>query len=430
MTELADLLTGAAARHALAHRDITAVFRILRDAGVSQTRLAHTTGQQQSEISEIISGRQVQSVALLERIADGLGVSRGCMGLAYDPELEPEPAPPGDAMADEKSNANLLRHAATVLLGAPVFGPAAPIHVKDAPTPVPRRIGLADLEQVASTTERLRQLAHDLGGIPLTEALTAHAQASEALLGADMPESVRQRLLVELADTHRAAGSAASGAGLPHLARQHLVRGMDCAGAAGDLLRAAFALDGLGRLELDDGRPNEALKFFQLGTATASCPLVRAKLEYDSGWALGLLGLAADALAALRRARDSFQAVNDVARPWRHFATTMPHIEGCTYLALGRFDSAVTAFAAAAAGARHAVGCTTLNSGLLAAAQLRCGELGAGLVTAGRVIGMAKGLRSVSVRENLAPLQEAAAARRDSACQDLARELATLRSAA
>jgi hypothetical protein len=47
-----------------------------------------------------------------------------------------------------------------------------------------------------------------------------------------------------------------------------------------------------------------------------------------------------------------------------------------------------------------------------------------------RVVSLARGLRSVSVRDNLALLQEAAAARRDSACRDLARELATLRSAA
>jgi hypothetical protein len=70
------------------------------------------------------------------------------------------------------------------------------------------------------------------------------------------------------------------------------------------------------------------------------------------------------------------------------------------------------------------------NLGHLAAAQLRCGELRSGLLTATRAVRLAKGLRSVSVRDGLAPLQEAAAARPDSACQDLARELATLRGAA
>ena len=317
MTELADLLAGATARHALAHRDITTVFRILRDAGVSQTRLAQATGQQQSEI---ISGRQVQSVALLERIADGLGVRRGWMGLAYDTDLEPEPAA-GDKPTADESTANLLRHAATVLWGRPVFGPADPISVKDTPTPVPRRIGV----------------------------------------------------------------------------------------------------------ELDAGLPNEGLKYFQLGVATAPSPLLRAKLEYDCAWALGL---AAEAVAALRRARETYQAANDEPRLWKYFATTLPHVEGCTYLALGRFDSAAVALSAAVDGASHAVGCAMYNYGHLAAAQLRCGELRSGIYTAERAIGLARRLRSVSVRDGLAPLHQAAAARRDSACQDLARELATLRSAA
>jgi transcriptional regulator with XRE-family HTH domain len=429
MTELADLLTGATARHALAHRDIAAVFRILRDAGVSQLRIARATGQGQSEVSEIISGRQVQSVALLERIADGLGVPRGWVGLAYAPSLAPEPVVPDDAAPEDERKANLLRHAATVLWGAPVFGLADPIRVKNDPTPVPRRIGPADVEQVASTTERLGQLVGDLGGIPLADGVIAHARASEALLGAAMREPVRQRLLVALADAHSAAGAAAASAGRRAPARQHYIRGMDCAGAGGDLLRAVVRLHSLGRLELQV-EPNEALKLFQLGVATAPTPLSRAMLEYDCAWALGLLGLAGEALAALRRANDSYQSANDEPRPWKYFAVTLPHVEGCTYLALGRFDRATVALARAVDGASHAVGCTMLNLSHLATAQLRSGELRSGLLTATRAIGLARRLRSVSVRDGLAPLQQAAAARRDSACPDLARELATLRSAA
>ncbi len=430
MTELADLLSGATARRALAHRDITTVFRILRDAGVSQTRLAHATGQQQSEISEIISGRQVQSVALLERIADGLGVCRGWMGLAYDPDLEPEPAVPGDKPTADESTANLLRHAATVLWGRPVFGPADPINVQDSPTPVPRRIGAADVAHVVATTERLVALIGDLGGIPMTDALNVHARATETLLDAGMSEPVRTRLLLALSDAHRGAGSAAAGAGLSDLARQHFTRAMDCAGAGDDLRRAVANLDSLGRLELEAGQPNEALKLFQLGVATAPSPLLRANLEYDSALALGRLGLAGEAMAALRHARDTYQAARDEPRPWKYFATTLPYVEGCTYLAIGRFGPAVVAFAAAEVGASHAVGCSAANFGHLATAQLRCGELRSGLHTAERAIDLMKKVRSVSVLARLTALQEAAAARRDSACQDLARELATLRSAA
>ena len=430
MAELVDLLTNPTARRALAHRDITAVFRILHDAGVSQARIARATGQRQSEVFEIISGRrQVQSIALFRGIADGLGVPRGWMGLAYDPDLEAEVAAAGDTVTEDERKGNLLRHGAAVLCGRPVFGAADPIRVEHTPTPVPSRIGLADIEQVTQTTDRLEQLTGELGGIPMTAALTAHTQASEALLSATMREPVRQRLLVALADAHSAAGGAAGSAGLRDLARQHYTRGMDCAGAAGDLLRAVVSLDRLGTRELDV-EPNEALKLFQLGAATAPSPLPRALIEYHCALALGLLGLAAEALPALRRACDSFEAARDEPRPWKHFATALPHIEGSTYFALGRFDRAAVALSAATDGASHAVVCTVSNSSLLAAAQLRSGELRAGLCTAHRAIDLAKGLRSVSVRNGLAPLQEAAAARRDSTCRDLARELATLRSAA
>ncbi len=429
MTDLVELLTGPTAQRALACRDITAIFRILRDAGVSQVAIARATGQQQSEVSAIVSGHQVQSVVLLERIADGLGVPRGWMGLARADDLGPESPPPEDGQTEDERRRNLFRHAATVLYGKPVFGPANPIPVTDGPTPVPRRIGLGDVEQVAATTERLGQLAGDLGGIPMTAALTAHTGAGEALLGATMREPVRQRLLVALADGHRAAGAAAADAGLGDLAREHYIRSMDCAAATGDMLRAVVGLDSLGCRELKVA-PNEALKLFQLGAATAPSPLARALVEYHCALALGLLGLAGEALAALRRARDTYQTANDEPRPWEHFATALPHVEGRTHLALGRFDRAAVAFAAAGDGPSHTVTCTMSHFSYLSTAQLRCGELRAGLHNAERAIYLAKGLRSVSVRDNLAPLQEAAAARHDSACQDLARELATLRSAA
>ena len=172
------------------------------------------------------------------------------------------------------------------------------------------------------------------------------------------------------------------------------------------------------------------MKFFQLGAAAARSALARFRLEYDCAYALALLGAASEAIAALRRADDSRHASSDEPRPREHFGTAISHMEGRTYFILGRFDRAGRALSAAVDGASHAVGCTVDNSGLLAAVQLRSGELGAGLRTAQQVIRLAMGLRSVSMQHDLAPLQQAAAARRDSACQDVAREVALLRSAA
>ncbi|MGH3728346.1 MAG: helix-turn-helix domain-containing protein [Micromonosporaceae bacterium] len=71
-------------RAALCVRDIGGVYGLLQRAGVAQRRIAALTGQSQSDVSEILSGRRVISYDLLARIADGLGVPRGYLGLAYD----------------------------------------------------------------------------------------------------------------------------------------------------------------------------------------------------------------------------------------------------------------------------------------------------------------------------------------------------------
>ncbi|MGH3751364.1 MAG: helix-turn-helix domain-containing protein [Pseudonocardiaceae bacterium] len=265
MAELADLLTGPTARHALAHRDITAVFRILRDAGVNQRHIARATGQRQSDVSEIISGRRaVQSIDLLRQIADGLGVPRGWMGLAYHRDLTPEPAVPDEeAATEEERGSALLLRAATLLYDKPVYKAAGPIRI-------------------------------------------THTTASEALLGAAMREPVRPRLLIALSDAHCGCGRRGR--------RRRAARPRPPALHPGHGLRAA----------------------------------------------------------------------SDEPRPWKYFAVALPHVEGRTYLALGRFDRAAVAFTAAEGGASHTVGCSMDNFGHLAAAQLRCGELRSGLHTAQR----------------------------------------------
>jgi predicted XRE-type DNA-binding protein len=81
---------------ALAGRDMATVYRLLQEHGLSQRSIAARTGQSQSEISEVMSGRRIVSYDVLVRIADGLGVSRGYLGLAYHP---PGPYPRPEAGA-------------------------------------------------------------------------------------------------------------------------------------------------------------------------------------------------------------------------------------------------------------------------------------------------------------------------------------------
>jgi transcriptional regulator with XRE-family HTH domain len=79
-------------RAALAQHDIATLYRALQRAGVSQRIIAAKTGQSQSEVSEIMSGRRVQSATVLARIVDGLGIPRAAVGLA-DREDSDQPIP-------------------------------------------------------------------------------------------------------------------------------------------------------------------------------------------------------------------------------------------------------------------------------------------------------------------------------------------------
>jgi transcriptional regulator with XRE-family HTH domain len=68
---------------ALGQRDIAQVYVCLGRLGMSQRAIATRAGQGQSEVSEVLAGRKIIAYAVLARIADGLGVPRGFMGLAY-----------------------------------------------------------------------------------------------------------------------------------------------------------------------------------------------------------------------------------------------------------------------------------------------------------------------------------------------------------
>ncbi|WP_225997100.1 helix-turn-helix domain-containing protein [Myceligenerans pegani] len=75
-------------RTALARRDLKQVYELLQRAGISQRSIARRTMQSPSEVYEILRGRQVLAHDVLVRIADGLGVPRGYMGVAYDESTE------------------------------------------------------------------------------------------------------------------------------------------------------------------------------------------------------------------------------------------------------------------------------------------------------------------------------------------------------
>lgn len=77
-----EVFAGEEMRAALDARDVTLIYRLLYQGGVTQTEIARRTGQSQSEVSDILKGRRVRDVMVLERIADGLRIPRAWMRLA------------------------------------------------------------------------------------------------------------------------------------------------------------------------------------------------------------------------------------------------------------------------------------------------------------------------------------------------------------
>ena len=52
-------------RAVLTAHDIAGLYQLLKDAGLTQRDIAALTGQSQSEVSEILTGRQVLSLSLI-----------------------------------------------------------------------------------------------------------------------------------------------------------------------------------------------------------------------------------------------------------------------------------------------------------------------------------------------------------------------------
>jgi Helix-turn-helix domain len=69
-------------RQALYQHDFITVYRLLQRIGYSQNAIGQLTGQSQPEISAILHGRRVISYRVIARIADGLGIPRGYLGLS------------------------------------------------------------------------------------------------------------------------------------------------------------------------------------------------------------------------------------------------------------------------------------------------------------------------------------------------------------
>jgi transcriptional regulator with XRE-family HTH domain len=406
-------------RRALAHRDIATVYRILVDHGLSQRRLAELVGQSQSEVSEILKGRQVQSYDVLVRVAEGLGVSRGAMGLSYGGDDEGTPL--YEDVTEDMRRRALLAAASVAIFGRPILGELLELPKRpDSPTPLPAQLGVADVEAMQALTKSLEAEAAYYGGG--SAVLTPVAQRAERLLAIPGADTTTAAMATTVANLHNVAGWAAFDSHLDDAARHHFARAMSL-GNAGDGLQFSRAAYFAGVSTAERGHWDEGLKFLQLAqmrlgnaSATQRSKELAAWIEVDTACVFGHLDRPDLTRTALAKARDNWEA------PDRDNQADMNWVTSVAELNMGRDQEADRLVSSAV---RHWEGTANRRQAVLgritlAAIKVNAGERNANQL-AHQAITQARELRSVRARERLAPLAQALSVRTDSESRDLAR---------
>ncbi len=437
-------------RDALRRRDLMAVYRRLSTQGFSQRRIANLTGQSPSEIYEIVKGRQVMAYDVLVRIADGLSIPRGYMGLAYagEPMSAIEDALAGVANAPDEVEEvrQLLSYAANVTMGVSIhevsrwWQPTA-----RAQTPVPASISDTDVTQLEHITGVLRALDYRHGGGACRDAVMAQADYARLLLTSDGTAVVKGRLQLALADLHNLAGWTSFDVGLYSAARRHFSLALEQARACDDLSLVANVLYRLGRLHLHQDYLPQALKFFQLGQLVAQDgedPLTVAMLHANEAWTHALMGGKSGknkALICLGRAHDEFvRPRTDGPRGWVSFfgEADLHALTGIVYGLLCGTRKDDQHVADAISNLEHSIKLRndpmarsmTFELTALATIHLRAGNVRAGIHSGNRAVNLAAQVRSVRTVDRLSPLLAAARQHPDAEAEALAAEIAILQS--
>ncbi|MFY9806757.1 MAG: helix-turn-helix transcriptional regulator [Pseudonocardiaceae bacterium] len=409
-------------KQALAARDISSVYRLLRRVGISQRHIAALTGQSQSEVSEILKGRQVMAYDVLARISHGLGIPRGYMGLAYDPATATSMVGPSDnALAEEDESVKrrkLLAHGAAVMFGTAVLG-ADRGHWLPSPaqTPAPSNIGMADVKQVEAATRAMRALDYQFGGGACRDAVVAQLSWAQRLQGSSGTEEVRLRLLRALADLQNLAGWTTFDVGLLDSSRNHFATALELAKQSGDSSLMSNIMYRIGRVYLHHGEANDALKWFQLGQIAAQdsgSELAVAVLCGNEAWAYAMMGEEIQAMKLLGRSRDELARANlNEAPDWARFYndTDMYAMIGTVHNELAAVDPrhaavAIPAFGEALARYDDGMGRSqAFNLTMLATSYLRYGEVDQGVQIGRKALAMAAAVKSTRVTDRLKPLE-------------------------
>ena len=422
---------------ALTSRDIRALYRWLRAAGVSQRRIAAASGTTQSQVAALLAGRRgrMQAYDVLVRTAAGLGIPRERMGLSFwGPDgrwYGPDGAYPGDDTAaptlKEVTAAMLRRHliawGGIAMVGAQVaeLGQLLDDLSEPPPVPLPSRLSPVHVAEVHDLRQKLDETLRAFGPDPvMSSAAAARAERLRTIPG---PEPLTQALLAAVAHLHIHAARAAFDGGLYQRSLHHLARGMELATQAKDPYLQAWALNWAGLASIEHGHPDDGLKLLQAAQVAAwRIPSdhdrrvgIEACALMDSATALAMLG---EHQAAYRQASTARELWTP--EPTQHYGD-MDQGPALLEMQRGRLDVAEQY---AATSVRRWEGFSkpdaTRSRVILATIHVKAGEQ-RGLQLAHSAIADVTTLTSVRARRLLLPLAEALESRPGPDARDLAR---------
>ncbi len=239
-------------RDALRRRRIGYLFELAKKyAGASQTRIANVTGMSQPDVSRIMrDGREITSIDVLQRVADGLTMpdeARILLGLApkqwpgtptrerAEPERESTPTSGQAPCAHPEEHVDLL----------------ARLHASS-------QVDAGAVELLRAHTHSLRLMDRRLGAPAVLGQIRLHITTIEQALRYSLSPGVRTALGWVLADASALAGWQAIDTGDLAQAWNHFERAKHAAREAGDNNILAFAAGEQAYVLLDLGRPDHA----------------------------------------------------------------------------------------------------------------------------------------------------------------------------
>lgn len=329
-----DVFEGRPVHQFLAARDIGAIFRFLKTRGWSRAAIAAATGLTETRVRAVTrESQQITSYQVLERIAAGLKIERGLLGLAYtDGGRCGAGVDDGEHLKSTERRRHLAgsvgdeRRAFLTAVGL-LLGASGLLRLPDTATARRRRIGTGDVVRLDAILALYRSIDSEVGSGAVYDEVARLAEAASALQDRSRytyPDALAPRLLASVAAGRQLAGWMAFDCARHSDAQRHLLAAERAAVASGDLLLAANVRYAQARQFQHLHHHRDAIDTVRLArdqmSKNLATPAVQARLYGIEATSLAAIGDARAAQGMLKRAREAFDRVNPDREPeWIRF---------------------------------------------------------------------------------------------------------------